>query len=613
MPRRTSASERPSRHADRTPAATPLPIPRSPMARSLMARLSKGRRWSAAVAALAPAALAPAVLAPTAALADDGVVALSGGPGFADAAPAWVQSADGAGSSHGAGPVGGSVLPAGYVSPSAPAQFGPHAGAVRGGMSRGGMTQGGMSRGGRSAAPGGLYDPAVAPAQYAPPAPAPYCPPGGFVGPGGGGPAGPVDYRVRGGRPRGPGSLWTTIARMKPPTGSFARLEYLRYSMVGEEAGPVGAPVQNVTTRDVVGPFGNFFPFGQDVFDDRNDGNFTQQFAGPDGAAVVAGLNNNDIDEFDGARITIGRGIKNVGRVEAYLFAFSQETFTLQPTLPLFGNTLFPTDVSVPTTTFGTNAGLSTAFDTSYELEYETEFWGAGARMYFDQVSKPIGFGIRPLVGVRYMMLNQNMYQRGTTTVTPNGPSALYNRELSTTVHNNLFGTELGLEAELRHEYFTLGVRPSVSAGLNQAQVRTRSFNFAGPNEGVTRFTDHHTQLSPVLDLAAYLRVPMGENFKLSVGYDLIYIAQVARPNESTSYDLVSDSNGAARSNVRPRRAFDDITFNGLTIGVEMLLPEQKRRRTPRSRPSGTERTSTSVAFQHNTPRPKGAAACSRR
>ena len=529
MPRRANPSERPSRYGHGQSA------PRRPAPRR-----SSTRRLPGAVAAAALTA-GPALCGSAAWAGDDGVVALSAGPSFEDAAPAWVQPAVGEVAEE-------SILPAGYVAPAT--QYGPH----------GELGAGPMSARPSAGRPGParprMQDSAVRPAQYAPHGMAqgaPYCPPGGYGG-------GSTEYFAKGGLQGGPGSLWTTIAHMRPPEGSFVRLEYLRYNMADEENGPVGAPIEGVTVDDPT----RRFPFGRPVADDRNDGNYSPVFdTNPDplifdGGAVPL-LRNNDIEDFDGVRLTLSRPIKHVGRAEWNAFAFSQESFTLNPEgVPLYSDTFFPAAPSVGLTI--DNDPFNTAiarFENAYALEYETEMWGTGGRVYFDHLAAPEGFGMRPLVGARYLMFNQNLYQRG------------LNQELSTTAHNNVFGPEIGLEAELRHKWFTLGIRPTVTAGLNLDQVRTRSENLFGPNDGTLVRTKHYADFSPVVDVAAYLRVPLGETFKLSVGYELLYLGSVARPNESTIYD----SYGGLRSNVRPRRSFEDVTFNALTIGLEMLYP----------------------------------------
>ncbi|MFH5803464.1 hypothetical protein [Alienimonas sp. DA493] len=523
-------------------------------------RVPAARRWGAAVAAAtAPAALA--ALAP-AATADDGVVNLASDPAFG-AGPAWVEPIGDDAAAGGSG-----VLPAGYVTP--PAQFGP-------------LGEPSVGPGGRPA-PGGLYDPAVAPAQYAPPAP--YCPPGQVAGVGGapygGAPFGAAgtDYRVRGGLPEGPGALWTTIARYQPPRGSFVRLEYLHYNMTGEEEGPVGAPIAGVTAdydefNDLNNRFAprinnsnRFFPFGVPVADEsRYGGDFSRVGLDDDLETFVTPvLDNNDVDDFAGARLTLSRPVEDVGRAEFYGFAFSQETFVIDPVLPLSVSDSVGIGLANADDYY---ADAIATFNTDFELEYETELWGTGARMYFDHLAPAQGFGLRPLVGVRYVMLNQNLYQRGVNTE----GGVVTSSELSTTVHNNLFGTELGVEAEYRHEWCTIGVRPALTLGLNQAQVRTRSVGLFSPAESALRLTDYHTQISPVFDLAAYVRIPLGERFRFSVGYDLLYLANVAQPNSSTVYEGAGLGTGLARANLGTDRSFDNVTFNGLSLGLEMLIP----------------------------------------
>ena len=551
------------------PADSADPTRRAPSPRRTMNQTL--RSWLRALPAGLPAVAGAAALAAPAAAAGPGegggVVRLSSGPvlstpTFGAPADAWVGPA--AAADTPAAPASG-VIPAGYVAPAA--AYSP-AGELP-------ATAGPLDAAFRSAhdPTGGLYDPAVTPVQYE--TAAPYCPPGA-AGPGGPPVGGPIvggnyggvgtQYRARGGRKGRPRSLWTTITRYRPPQGTFARIEYLAYSMSGEEVGTVGADVQGVTTeeRSVI------FPDGRPVLDDTGD--FTRPFSAPFGPAVIPALTNNDLDQMQGVRVTIGRPVRDVGRFEVSGFAFAQETFALEPDLPLFPQTTFASNIALGLTIDDQPGQIVTIFDDSYRLEYETEFWGAGGRMVFDHLARPEGFGMRPLVGARYMMLNQNLFQFGTFDA--GGTTVPLDREISTTAHNNVFGAELGVEAELRHKWFTAGVRPALTVGVNEAQVRTRSVNFTGVADGVVRNTQKYTEFSPIFDLAAYLRVPLGDSVRLNVGYDLLWIARVARPNDSTNYDAVGGPFGIpAASNIRPRKVFDDATFNGFTIGVELIFP----------------------------------------
>ena len=345
MPRRASSIERPSRYGHgrqsapgRDAAAGRTAAPRAAARRGLGA-------WAAAALACGPALAGSSAVA-----ADDGVVALSAGPGFGEpapafAAPAYGTPAYGASAADAAGE--DTILPAGYVTP--PAQYGPH---------------GGLSAGPAGPGPGGPAG-GVRQVQYSS---APYCPPGGFQspsGPGGllgpGGPGGslPMEYRVKGGLQGKPGSLWTTIARMRPPEGSFVRLEYLVYNVADEENGVIGAPIEEFTD----GSPSRLDPLGTPIYSERYDSNYTRTYGTTTGTdffepSVLFGANttnfvvptlfNNEIEDFDGARVTISQPIKNVGRAEFIAFAFSQETFTLKPDVPIDDDTGFPASVAVP-------------------------------------------------------------------------------------------------------------------------------------------------------------------------------------------------------------------------------------------------------------------------
>ena len=185
---------------------------------------------------------------------------------------------------------------------------------------------------------------------------------------------------------------------------------------------------------------------------------------------------------------------------------------------------------------------LLTVFDADYDLTYETEMWGAGARMVFDHLAPDEGFRLRPLVGARYIMLNHNLYQFGTFDA--GGTTAPFDRSIATNVHNNYFGPEFGVDASLKHDWFEVGVRPTLTVALNEAQVRTRTFNLVDTTDGLDIEQRNFTEFSPVFDLNAYLRVPVGNSIRLNVGYDLLWLARVARPNESTRYNVAVGDDG---------------------------------------------------------------------
>ena len=231
-----------------------------------------------------------------------------------------------------------------------------------------------------------------------------------------------------------------------------------------------------------------------------------------------------------------------------------------------------PTNVAVGFDSNGETSQLVTVFDTSYSLEYETEMWGAGGRMVFDHLARPEGFGLRPLVGVRYIMLNQNLYQAGRFTA--GGVTAPLDRFIATNSHNNYFGPEIGVDAGFRHKWFEVGVRPALTIGVNEAQVRTRTENLVDQTDGTDIVEQNYTEFSPVMDVNAYLRVPITDSIRFNVGYDLLWLARVAQPDESTRYNVAVNEDGIpTESLVEPKKNFSDLTFNGLNVGLEITFP----------------------------------------
>ena len=524
------------------------------------------RRCLTAGALLAAGASAPL------ASAGDGVVSLSAGPIFdapvaTAAAPRPAASGDFLAAAYeepagSYGPAGDSILPAGFVAPRGPrTPFAP-------------------------APPAGTVGPSggpVVPAGYRG-GPA-YCPPGAQGGYGGGAAPGTA-YRAKRGRGGRAGSLWNRLTSYRPPRETFVRFEYLQYAIAGEEVGQVGAEIPGVTTDQT----SVLFPFGEPIVNDRStndeDSNYTIPFDAPFAPAVVPLLNNFEVEDFQGVRVTFGRPVKNVGVAEFSGFAFSQHNFELDPDVPLFAQTTRadllsptgflgggpgPTNIAIGFDSNGDESPLLTVFDADYDLTYETEMWGAGARMVFDHLAPDEGFALRPVVGVRYIMLNHNLYQSGT--FDNSGTTAPFDRSISTNVHNNYFGPEFGVDAGIRHKWFELGVRPTLTVALNEAQVRTRTVNLVDTTDGVDVATRNFTEFSPVVDVGAYLRVPVGNSIRLNVGYDLLWMARTARPNESTRYNVaVGDDGLPTESLVEPKKSFADTTFNGLNVGVEFIF-----------------------------------------
>ena len=545
------------------PRRTELPFAApQPAATAAVGPAGRFRRSLAAGALLAAGAACPAV-------AGDGVVTLSSGPAF-DGRPAAVETAPVTGDflaaayeepAAGRGPAGGSILPAGFVSPRAPrGPFAPMPPAGTVGPSGGPVVPAGYQGG------------------------AAYCPPGapGFAGGAGGGFGAPqTQYRAKRGRAGRAGSLWTRLTSYRPPREMFVRFEYLQYAIAGEEVGQVGAEIPDVTTDQT----SVLFPFGEPIANDDtindDDSDFTIPFSAPFAPAVVPLLDNFEVEDFQGARVTVGLPVRNVGVAEFSGFAFSQDNFELDPDLPLFPDTTFaggaqslgpgPTNIAIGFDSDGQISPLLTVFDDDYDLTYETEMWGAGARMVFDHLAPDEGFRLRPVIGARYVMLNQNLIQFGTFDA--GGTTAPFDRSIITTCHNNYFGPEFGVDAGLRHKWFEIGVRPTLTVAVNEAQVRTRTVNLVDTTDGLDIETRRFTEFSPVVDVGAYLRVPVGGNIRLNVGYDLLWLARTARPNESTRYNVATGADGLPTEGlVEPRKSFADTTFNGLNVGVEFIF-----------------------------------------
>jgi len=331
------------------------------------------------------------------------------------------------------------------------------------------------------------------------------------------------------------------LGRRKVYEGGYVRLEYLNWNIGNPGDTLLGAPVLN--NQDPRVPFVATDPFG-----------------GVLGLAIVPDASPFQLESNNGFRGTIGAEFVTGGTMElgAFVLAPTTSGFT-------YGN-LLSQNLLVGTSTFvgGKLANNIEFYNDYYQATYHSQLWGAEGNFLFDfDRSGLIEF--RPLAGFRYVSLNEKLHQRGnfkdlillfdTTT------------DIESTTYNNLYGPQIGFRTEIVTQYFTLGVEPkfAVTANTQIASVRTR--NFRSVSDGEVSTSQHLTSVSPIFEVGAYGTIRLTKYASLRVGYNLMYLLNVTRPEDNIYYN----DNGPLpiKPDVVVSATHHDLAIQGLTVGAE--------------------------------------------
>jgi len=221
-----------------------------------------------------------------------------------------------------------------------------------------------------------------------------------------------------------------------------------------------------------------------------------------------------------------------------------------------------------------------------YEAVLKTQVWGAEGNYivpYWDEGSL---VQIQPLFGFRYFNFEESLRQSGLYKFTAQDPntnvvtSTIESRAIGSSTINNLYGPQLGLRAELAHQWFTIGAQPKVMLGLNQYKADLKTENILGPNDRDQFITDHDERFGVVGDLQVYSRVHLTSHFSLFAAYNLLWAGQITRPEDNIVYNArtlptvippdVAESELDLESDFKLDPQFSGALLQGLSVGGEV-------------------------------------------
>ncbi len=255
--------------------------------------------------------------------------------------------------------------------------------------------------------------------------------------------------------------------------------------------------------------------------------------------------------------------------------------------------------VAIPLLQNGQPSLTALVYDVSYSASSHNEIWGTEAKLVLDIGPNHNGMTINPLVGFRYMSFDEQFKQTGVSSLGSNilrnggtlfvgtdplflpvnqpgvlrGP--LFTSTIDSEVQNTLYGLQVGSRTEYNHKWFTLGVEPKVSLGVNNYEAEVTTRNLRSASDGLVRTQEDDLIFAPVFDVAMYGRLHVNPHFSLHAGYNFTYLFRVTRPHDNIYYN---DNGPFSAPGVVVNPETQDMHIQGLTVGGEFRFRDLKFR-----------------------------------
>jgi hypothetical protein len=336
------------------------------------------------------------------------------------------------------------------------------------------------------------------------------------------------------------GTTWFSQGQSEKPfrsfDGLFFRTEYLLWSFSKPGNQLLGSPVLGVpdptVPRDIFDPLGNFI-----------------------GTASVPSLAMTQLRNVSGARETVGIPLV-FGSFEGNVFGFGRVQ-----------DRVVRTDL-VGTSTFvnGQLADNIELYNAGFSANMVSQLWGAETNIFIDGPRSNL-FSLKPMIGFRYLNLEENLYQRGTFVPDPTTGLAPINSQIDSGTLNNIFLPQIGLRTQFETKYVTVTIDPKFGLGPNKYHNLVRTYHFRSNGDPEVITTDDATQLAPVVDLGVTGKLNITPKFSLTAGYNLLYVSGISRPQGNIFYN----DNGPLPTppGVVVQTNKTDIIFYGLSLGGE--------------------------------------------
>jgi hypothetical protein len=211
---------------------------------------------------------------------------------------------------------------------------------------------------------------------------------------------------------------------------------------------------------------------------------------------------------------------------------------------------------AVPVTVGGQPSQTVALFSQSFNQYYSSFVFGAEANIFFNAiVPKDYGFVVKPMIGFRYLGIDEHFDVVATNPGTPA-------TTIESSTINNIYGPSVGCRFELMTQWFTIGMDPRVTFGVNQFAA---NINASDPNVGSDHDHDIEARFAPVGALDCYIKVPIQEHFRLYAAYNLLGTTNISRPQEQIDYNITT----GGQNDTHLALGSSGIMIQGYSVGCE--------------------------------------------
>lgn len=342
---------------------------------------------------------------------------------------------------------------------------------------------------------------------------------------------------------------------------SYIRFDYLLWQLSDYDDNFIGAPVLDPS-------------FDLSGVDRQNRLQANDRTLGARQANIfVPSLGKLTMDHLNGFRGTFGLPT-NVGIFEAEGFIIEEsqqgirrESFddfaTLDFITQLPAITLLDNGVASNTTMILFSEGMS--------VRIATRLMGAEGNWIGKPAHPNTGLDISPIIGFRYMYLDENMLISGQDIPDPlNAPTTILDHRIGSAAQNNVFGPQIGVKASTSFWKFSVGGEFKFLMGINRIRNRVWTDQIFDVAEETQLSEDQNTRFAPTLDLSIYIRFHASERFTLFAGYDYLLGGGYSRSANNLVYDAPASVTDPP--NIRLNTSLERFTAQGLTVGGEFIL-----------------------------------------
>lgn len=350
--------------------------------------------------------------------------------------------------------------------------------------------------------------------------------------------------------------------------GAFFRTEYLSWQMENPGNTLLGAPLAG--TNNPRQPF--------IVQADDGTGNIIEV-----GTARVMDMSPVDLRNMQGVRSVLGLPYED-GEFNLAFYGIQAVAHMRAPELltPASAKPTIPDARFIATSLLndGTPDNLLVLYDRDFQAKYKVTDWGAEANFFYDLREPADGWRMQGMFGFRHTSHLEELIQRGSfdnssgLDTTQGILANPVNNLIYSETRNRLYGAQFGLRSELTNKYFSVGFEPKVAFSANRyyAEVMTDNLrDYPGlQDDGRVRTSLNDTIFSPTIDLGVYARVNLNETWSLYVGYNAIWMNNIARADNVIRYD---DRGALNPPHVVVQRHEESLWMHGLSVGGQITLP----------------------------------------